>query len=363
MARHSPFHRAPLQGLLLLTLVTCLFSTPLLAWQGEQGEPSARFEVSPERMGFEPGRVQVDGESVAYFLSTEGRPVDRARRLPLIVFLQGSGAAPIYFGTAPRVGRSTLFNPTDFLGHHYVVISKPGIPFYAEQRVVASEEYDRRTSLPSRVASVKAVVAFLAKQSWVDATRIALLGHSEGADVAPWAAVACRQVTHVIALAPGAVSQMLEFTIMERKKAARGEQTAADADQRIRDNLEAYREIYKDPGSWAKKWRGHSYLRWSSFARPAMEAYRSLDIPILAIAGREDRNTPCESGEALQLEYIRTGKKNLTFELWPVNHYLSERVEGASIDRRKEIGQRVLQWLQASGREDVVDEAKKGLGR
>lgn len=325
-----------------------------------QEEGAARHSpgVTAEAMGFTSERIEVDGESVQYFISTAGRPVDRARRLPLIVFLQGSGAAPIYFGTAPKLGRSTIFNPPDFPGHHYVVISKPGVPFHSEQRAAGSDEYDRRTSLDARVASVKAVMDHLATQSWVDTKRMALVGHSEGADVAPWAAAACKHVTHVVALAPSAVSQMLEFTIMERGKAARGEQTQEQATGAIQSHLEAYRAIFSEPDNWRKKWRGHSYLRWSSFMRPAIDAYRRIDVPILAIAGRFDRNTPCESGEALQLEFLRIGKRNLTFEMWPVDHYFVEQVEGERVDRRRDVGPRILEWLKVHDRKEPKRDSK-----
>ncbi|MEM8709554.1 MAG: hypothetical protein AAGG01_01265 [Planctomycetota bacterium] len=296
-------------------------------------------------MGFHAGTVTAAEGEIDFFVSTEGAGLDRAQRLPLVVFLQGSGPHPIYFGDRDRPGRSTLLQPADFPGHHYVVLSKPGLTFHAKERTVASDEYQRRTSLEHRVQAVVAVIEHLVEEPWVDPARVVLVGHSEGADVAPWAAAACGSITHVAVLAPGALSQMVELAILERAKEAAGEQSAEETSARLESQRDAFRMIFQDPKNWRRSWRGHSFLRWSSFCVPAVEAYLQLDIPILAIAGRHDRSTPVESGEALQLGFIRAGKDNLTFEVWPMDHYLTATDGGKRRDCRPDALRRIFRWL------------------
>lgn len=335
--------------LLLLFVVASSLPLSLAAQIAKESMPQEETEapiITPERMGFKSYSVGEDDSQTNYFVSTAGKPLDTSQRLPILVYVQGSGSTPIYYGTKERLGSSLMFDSNDFPDFHFIVISKPGIPFYAEEKEYDSDEYNRRTSLQDRVRSIADVISQVETKPWVDTTQIMLLGHSEGADVAPWAAAEIDAVTHLVVLCPGVVSQMMDFIIQERKKAARGEQTSEAADKEIATLKEQYREIFANPEATDLRWYGHTYKRWSTFFAPSLEAFVQLEIPIYAIVGRDDQNTPCESGEALELEFIRRHKTNLLFEVWPIDHYF---VEGSTsenrIDRRSEVPNRIRKWL------------------
>lgn len=303
-------------------------------------ESTANIE---QRLGYQSFQLEGDHGPIHFYVSTGGVPLDQTKTKNVMLYLQGSGPVPLYFGETDRPGSSLMFDAEDFADYHYVVISKPGVPFFAASKEQSNPTYQKRTSLECRVSDVICVLDFLRAKKWVG-ENVLLMGHSEGADVAPWVAAKSPVVTRLVTLAPGGLSQMLELTLLERKKAERGEVTQAEAQAEIDAMNAQFRQIFADPTNWEKQWYGHSYLRWSTFVRPAMEAYVKLDIPVLMIAGLHDQNTPCESAEAVELEFIRLGKENLTLERWPMDHYFVQRDGDQRTDLRSRAAKYIIEW-------------------
>ena len=311
------------------------------------GQSSVSDPINPERMGFLAKTIENAHGEVHYYLSTEGKPLDKTKKLPVVLFLEGSGPTPLFWGEKNRIGSSLMFDARDFPGFHFVVIGKPGVRFHETEQRITSDVYDKTLSLRWRVDAANVVVNKLAADEFVDAKMILVVGHSEGADVAPWIALENKHVTHVAGLAPGGVSQMFDFILFVRKKVAAGELSQAEGDQRIQEMKTVFEDIFSDPKSTTKKWQGESYLRWSTFFRPGNEAWCKLEMPVYLGICRDDKNTPSESGEAIQLEYTRLGKKNLTSKVWPCDHYFvapSADNQAAPVDRRKDALQAILKW-------------------
>ena len=338
--------RKPLTLLVLLT-IGVVSSSKGLAQGPDESKRESTVEITPARMGFTAESLQLNGESVQYYLSTEGRPVDRSRKLPLVLYLDGSGPTPIYAGNSNRLTSSLMYDARDFPSYHYVAIGKPGLKFHESKTRIESEKYDRLLTLRWRVDAANAVLNHLAKQEFVVSNRMLVIGHSEGADVAPWVAKECKHVTHVAGLAPGGVSQMFDFIIFIRKQVAAGEISVAEGDRQVQQYKSDYAKIFADPKSTTKKWLGETYLRWSTFFRPSMDAWCELEKPVYLGICRDDRNTPAESGEAIELEFIRRGKTNLTSKVWPCDHHFVEvpREEGSEpVDRRLDALKEILAW-------------------
>ncbi len=313
-------------------------------------DKSRQVAPKPERFGLTPFEVNssFDGQPdpLHCFASTDGGPLDTSQQLPLVLYFQGSGATPIFYGKSPQIYCSLMFDGRDFKGCHYVVIGKPGVPFFGQEEDMRSEAYETRLSLEYRVDAAVTVLQELVKKPWVDRSKVVLVGHSEGADVAPWVAAKSPLPTHLAVLSPGALSQMTDLTLMKRKAMLRGELTAEECEREIAELNAAYKKIFAAPSATDQSWYGHTYLRWSTFFRPAMGAYVQLDVPIFAAVCRDDRNTPCESGEALQLEFTRLGKQNLTYQMWPVDHHF---IQSDGTDRRQDVLAALNDWLTNSG--------------
>ena len=305
--------------------------------------------ITPESMGFSPFELETESDTIRFYVSTGGKALDKDSVRPLVIYLEGSGPTPVFWKKDGQIGSSLMFEPGDFPGCHYAVISKPGIGFFETERRVNSKTYDQKLSLTWRVNAARAVVERLTSESFVDKTRVIVIGHSEGADVAPWVALDNKHVTHVVGLAPGGVSQMFDFVLFARKQVDAGELEPDQVDQEIAKYKNAYRKIFTDPSSTDKKWQGETYLRWSSFFRPAMDAWRDIEIPVYLGMCRDDKNTPVECGEAIELEYIRLGKNNLTAQTWPTDHYFVEtQDDDTPVDRRLDVLKEVIEWAIAS---------------
>lgn len=338
---------------------TCLFCLTAVSYgQDLNGKTKGRESddgsslITPESMGFTPFTLETDDGVVRYYLSSGGGLLNEKVVRPLVMFLDGSGPSPVFWGKGNRLGSSLMFGPEEFPDFHYVVISKPGVEFHETERRIESKEYDRTMSLPWRVKAANAVINKLATEKYVDSSLVLVIGHSEGADVAPWVAAGNQHVTHVAGLAPGGVSQMFDFVLFVRKKVEAGELTKGEGDVQIREIKKAYRDIFAEPKNTDKKWEGETYLRWSTFFRPAMEAWCQIEVPVYLGYCRDDKNTPVECGEAIELEFIRLGKKNLTSKQWPTNHHFQEVPggEGAeAVDRRLEVLGEVVSWARRAG--------------
>ena len=109
--------------------------------------------------------------------------------------------------------------------------------------------------------------------------------------------------------------------------------------------------IYKNPKSTDKKWFGETYLKWSSFTNTTpLENMLKLKIPILYIAGGKDNKQTILNMDYAKLEFLRKGKNNLTYIVYPnCNHYFQESIvnsEGKNIksDRIDEVHQFAIEW-------------------
>ncbi len=338
-----------LRLLMMIVVLTSMERLPTIALGQEKRSDSKSAEpaITPESMGFTPRKLETDAGSIHYYLSSGGRTLDANVVKPLVVYLDGSGPSPFFWGKGNRIGSSLMFSPDDFPDFHYVVLGKPGVQLHEIERRIESKEYDRTMSLDWRVDSTNAVINELMTEEFIDSSLVLVVGHSEGADVAPWVAAGNEHVTHVAGLAPGGISQMLDFVLFARKQVEAGIISKEEGDKQVREYKDAYRSIFADPLNTEKKWQGETYLRWSSFFRPAMEAWCQVKVPVYLGYCRDDKNTPVECGEAIELEFIRLGKKNLTSKLWLTDHYFQvvPQDEQADFeDRRLDVLREIREW-------------------
>lgn len=320
-------------------LVFCLFALFVL--------PVSAQEIHPEDVGFTAFSVPSDSGSVDIYVSTQGIPADTLQTLPLVVYLQGSGYAPIFSGSKSRLSHVLMLKPNDFPGFHYVVIGKPYAPFWAPEQEKPPRAYHEALTLDKRAKDVVHTIDFLTTRSWVDTSMVVVVGHSEGAQVAPAAAAKHHGITHVAALAASGLSQAFDFVLEIRRRVRMGELSFEEGEAEIARLHDMFRQIEASPTKADSFWRGHSHRRWSSFFESPLAAFLSLDIPIFVAVGTKDVASPIESADYLPIAFIRAGKENLTYRVWPTDHRFQERLpEGNRVDRRPEVMDALLQWLE-----------------
>lgn len=335
------------QGIILNLLLVCMAA-------GAQPK-----QLTPEELGWKAYTVHSESLGPVHYVVSA---VQIDRKKPLLLYLDGSGALPMFQYTQRGIGSSV---PLDYRSlseqYHVVVISKPGVPFidsiyydtatgYPQYPTPA--EYKKRLSLDWRVEAANLVLRNVPEILSVDTDKVAILGISEGFQVGAKLISTNRSVTHAILVVGNGLNQLFDFIIQYRTDAQAGKITQEEAQYGIDSLLKVYRDIYADPASTDKEWYGHTYLRWASFAGSIpMEHILSADIPVYLVAAANDRNTTVLSTDYIALESLRLGKNHIEYKVYPYDHSLSEyitdeqgNITGARSHMREVLGE-ALEWL------------------
>lgn len=283
------------------------------------------------------------------------------KKKPLIVYLQGSTNFPLYYVKPNgRYSSGITLNAGSMSNdYHVVLISKPNTPFIDSLEIAPSgriqypwrEGYSEKYSLDWRANSADKVINDVLKKLKVDTSKIIVWGHSEGSQVAPAVALKNKNVTHVISMMGNSLNHLYDFILNERVSALRGEKSNEEAQANIDSLYVEFEKIYKDPKSTTKEWFGESYYKWSSFTlNSPIDNMLKLDIPILYVAGGEDKHSILNMDYA-KLEFLRKGKNNLTYKVYPnCDHFFMETKTDESgkkewIDHLNEVNDFALKWV------------------
>ena len=142
-----------------------------------------------------------------------------------------------------------------------------------------------------------------------------------------------KNITHLAFLSSSGLSEIYDAIILERRKGVDFKTDHKEIQENVQHLIEVYKDILDNPTS-LKKWHGQAYRRWSSFFDPPIEDLIKLDIPIFAAKGTKDKNSSVEAFDILPVEFIRHGKKNLTWREYPnLDHGFGENM----FENKKEI--------------------------
>ena len=284
---------------------------------------------------------------------------------PLLIYIDGSGNFPLYFKTkSGKYSTSISLDIAKYSKDYFVVlISKPNTPFSDTLQYSPSgrkfypenSSYKELYSLDWRAETASKAIDFLLKKLPIDRKKIIVMGYSEGAQVAPKVAVLNKKVTNIVCFVGNAQNQLYDFILETRLDAYRNNITHEQS-QKIVDSLyNEFEKIYKNPKSIDREWFGETYLKWSSFTETSpLENMLKLKIPILYIAGGIDNNQTILNMDYAKLEFLRKGKNNLTYKVYPnCNHYFQESLannEGKIIksDRIDEVHQFAIEWTKVN---------------
>jgi dienelactone hydrolase len=286
------------------------------------------------------------------------------QRKPLLLVLDGSGGRPLFRFEMDTAHKSTLSYPLIFTQYnslsskyHIVFISKPGVKLVDSFIVNSLDsniesalamEYNQRLSAEWRAGTAASVIDFLVQNLKINPKKIVVMGTSEGAQVAPRVAVMNKKVTHVVCFSGNGLNQFYDFIIGERMKAASGEITESDAQHNIDTLMNIFKDIYTHPLAVDKFWNGHTYQRWASFCQhDPLDYMFQLNIPIYLAHGTADDNTAVLSADYIALEFLRRGKKNLTYKTYPgYNHYFQQVYKDKPpAEHIDEVMNEMLTWL------------------
>lgn len=290
---------------------------------------------------------------------------------PLLIALDGSGYFPLV--TLVKLNKHETVYATfdqDILAlskdYHVVLISKPGIKFcdtvithldsinfetLAEQFLKPTEEFQRRNSLYWRVNSASKVIDYLFNTIPIDKKKVIVYGYSEGGQVVPKLALTNKKITHCVSIVGGGLNQFYDFIIDLRVKAAKGEISNDEAQKGIDSLYQIFTDIYTHPTNTKKEWEDNTYLRWASYCTDMpLNSLTKLKIPIFMVACGNDKNSPVYGLDYVKLEFLRLGKHNLTYKVYPnCDHFFNETFEKDGktiiINHKTEMINGMLKWL------------------
>ena len=249
-----------------------------------------------------------------------------AKRKPLMIFVDGSGAHSHFFVTPTGRRGTGVYGAIAMLPadeYHVIASDKRGVEFgYAGSNpgadVGAPAEYSRFATVEGRISEVRLLLDRMLREPMVDSSRVLLLGHSEGADVAAGAAAEDPRITHVAFLAGGGPTQMFDGMVSRRKEMIKNGRSPDQIENSIQELEENYRKIFADLDNETKILDGHSYRYWASFfSHPPMESILKTKAKLFLAHGTEDRAVPVESFDMLVVELIRHGCTNATIRRYP----------------------------------------------
>lgn len=340
------------------TLSTCLllFTLSPLFCQG----------VHPEDWGLQAFQIH-DPElgEIHYYVTADGLEEDKpllfmvsgTRGLPVMLVVQ-SGEQSIQLGTFPP-DQITSFSKE----FHVAFIGKVGTPFSDTLKVAEinpmqnledyppSEEYIQHCGMDWEIEASKLALDALVKMLPNSSRKVIALGISEGGQLVPRLVNEYDRITHLVGVVTTGLNQFYSSIINRRMDAAAGIKTHQEAQNEIDSLFAIYRSIYSDPESTRKWYYGHPYKRWGSYCSDIpLDHLVKLDIPILYLKGTADRNSPVLQSDYIMLEFIRLGKTNFTYKVYPgADHWFSEVVESDGerkrISHRAEAFSAISDWI------------------
>ena len=332
----------------LLRLILILF-LPSIALA--QGNDNALMEKVLNRFQFTSNEINVDDQSVRYFIHQKKNSSPNK----LVLYLQGTTPNPEpFFSISPNgKGYSYLqYFPSDFEllddSYLYCVIAPPGISGIGNVGEYDVEKYHRLNSLDYRVFQANAVIDHLAAKH-KELSRIIVYGHSEGAPVAAKLGTVNKKITHLGIWGGNTLPDFFDFILMERKANIQGLQSDSLTQVNIDDYISMFKEISLDTlnttPSNESEIREYTNKRWWSYAEPPLNHLLTIDIPLFVQVATKDENAPIESNYLIPLEFIRLGKTNLTFKVCvDCDHGFVNQETGE--DLWSEIFQQFIGWTQ-----------------
>lgn len=285
------------------------------------------------------------------------------QKKPLMIFIHGSGNEPT-FAYQPDTKSYAWKGFTEIAAYkdsyHVICVSKPGIPLFDtiqkdpvnfSTTYPINDIYRQNYSLEWRAESASFIIDHAIKNLSVDKSKILVIGHSQGGQVAPKVAVLNKKVTHVVLLNSNSLNHLYDFVLQERLWAFTGEHTFEESQKNIDSLFAEYKKIFAEPESRSKTWNEDTYYRWASFSdETPLENMLKLKIPIYVIAGGKDFwGSFIMNTDYVEIEFLKQKKTNLQYKVYPnANHFLQDELEENGkttfVDLKPEIFKIIDEW-------------------
>jgi len=285
-----------------------------------------------------------------------------APKLPVIVYVQGSGSQSIYTrierdGAVIASASGGQESVAQFAkGRAMVVIAeKPGVSFMERPERPggaegSSQDFRVEHTLERWSVAVAAAMKAALTLSRADATRVMVEGHSEGGLVACKVAADNTEVTHVATLAGGGATQLFDLVELARSGVMCGSKSRS-SEACVQWLLAQWGEVLKNPDSADEMFLGHPHRRWTSFlATSPVEELKRTKARLFIGQGTEDKSAFPTSADVLYATMRATGR-TVTYSRVPGDHAFMTAMPGdeKNVDPAgwDQMHSRVVEWFLA----------------
>lgn len=287
------------------------------------------------------------------------------KKKPLLIFIHGSGNHPtfVYHKDLKSYNRAAFLEIEKYKDKfHIIYVSKPGVPLFdtIQKDLVnfstsypTNKEFTENYSLEWRAETASLIIDKAIKLLPIETSKIIVIGHSQGGQVAPKVAVLNKKVTHCVMLNCNSLNHLYDFILQERLAAQKGEKSFEESQKNIDSLFADYKKIFAEPNSKTKFFDEETYYRWVSFSdETPLENMLKLKIPIYLIAGGKDiLSSVTMNTDYAQIEFLRYGKTNLTYKVYPnANHYLQDELidngKATLVNLKPKIFADIVEWTQ-----------------
>jgi pimeloyl-ACP methyl ester carboxylesterase len=214
--------------------------------------------------------------------------------------------------------------PNDYA---FVYIQKVGLPYYVRNIKDYSPDtnFIKRNNVLDRANVADKVINYILKNIYSSIKIVAVLGHSEGSDVAAKLAVINKNITHLCFASGNGTSQAFNDILFLRRQMLRNEISALEAQNKLDSLFAGLDNVYKNPNSTTSYYNGDTY-KWNyEINHPPIDNLLKLEIPIYLAAGSNDDKVPIEASDYIKAEFIRHQKNNLIYKVYlDCNHNFME---------------------------------------
>ncbi|HZV67662.1 MAG TPA: prolyl oligopeptidase family serine peptidase [Telluria sp.] len=295
----------------------------LLALPAGIGRAHSLDEAAKQEIGsFNTGAIEIvqyrlaqqNGPAVEYFISKPKQPS------PLVLFIQGSGCAPVFIGLDTANRASTVFSYVTLARQGQYAVMVVNKPFAPKERpngegaaTSCPDQFNEYFTLENWVRDLRLAFDHAQQLPFVATGRTLVLGLSEGATVASALAAADSRVSHVALLGASGPTQFYDFVVAAYKSSSNDD----EAKRKLDELDETRRLIFASPNSSKDFAWGHPYKRWSSFFRASStNNLLKSQARIYIASGMQDVNVPILSTESMASELLMTGR-DVTFRRVP----------------------------------------------
>lgn len=255
------------------------------------------------------------GRNITYY-----RTVALNKKLPLAMFIQGSGCTSVFRRKddgAITGGYQSVLNAVAKGRMNVMVVEKPEVQFLdfndrPGQAIDCTERFNEEHTLDRWAEALNAALNGALSTDDVDATRVLVVGHSEGAISAAKLASNNKKVTHIGFLSGSGPTQLFDFV------------RQAQSETEVNSIYEQFRKIIKAPNESKQFVWGHPFKRWASFmTQTSTELLDRTEAKLFIVHGTKDQAVPIESFDSLTTDLFRKQRSFEMMRLEGANHSLN----------------------------------------